>query len=94
MNDPFNKDGPIDPEWEALADRLAEDAARQLGGMVLFVVMQPEGGKTGITLKGEPKSGALAEMAADIPGFFALLAVLTKAKDEFDKEHGKRDKRH
>jgi hypothetical protein len=94
MNDPFNTDGPIDPEWEALAERLAEDAARQLGGMVLFVVMQPAGGKTGITIKGEPLAGPLAEMAKDIPAFFAMMAVLTKAKEEFDKAHGKRDKSH
>lgn len=82
--DPFNQI-PTPPEWEALADQLAEDAARQLGGMVLFVVMQPEGGKTGIGLGGVPESGTLHEMAKDVPRLLLTMSKVAYLQDEFKK---------
>lgn len=84
MTDPFNQ-VPTDPAWEALADRLAEDAAKQLGGMVLFVVMQPAGGKIGVTLAGVPESGPMAEMAKNVPETLAMLSGIIHAMDLANK---------
>lgn len=84
MSDPFNQ-VPTPPGWEALADQLAEDAARQLGGMVLFIVMQPEGGKIGIGLGGVPASGVLYEMSKDVPRLLLNMAKVAYLQDEFKK---------
>lgn len=83
MNDPLNQI-PIPPGWEALAGQLAEDAARKLGGMVLFVVMQPEG-KTGIGLGGVPESGVLHEMSKDIPRMLLIMSKVAYLQDELKK---------
>ena len=86
MADPFNQ-LPRLPEWEALADRLTDEAAEQLGCMVVLVVIQPEG-KMGVCASGVPPTGPFAEMASNIPKLLRLLAHITESMDEAEKARG------
>ncbi len=80
--DPLNK-LPIDPEWVRKADALTEQAARELGCMVVLVAIQEEG-KIGITVDGVPKSGRFAELAKDMPHFLAMCSVAASLQEGLD----------
>lgn len=79
MNDPLNQ-LPVDPEWLARVNRITEDAAKELGCMVLVVAIQ-EQGKLAVDLAGVPTSGPLVDIAAYPPRLLLHLAGLTAQQD-------------
>lgn len=71
MIDPLNR-LPTDPNWLKRSDELATAAAEELGCMVVFCAIQPEG-KMGICAKGVPESGYLHEAVKNFPQFLHTL---------------------
>lgn len=86
MNDPMNQ-LPIDADWIRKVDAVTEQAARDLGCMVIVVAMQ-DGGKLGITIDGVPESGPLHDIAQDMPRLLASLSLAASMQDAHDLMKG------
>lgn len=83
MSDPFNQ-LPTDPEWLAMAGRLTNGMAEQLGAAVLIVVMKPNA-KTIIASAGVPPDGPVHDMFGDIPSLLYALGDYAQMQDAVDE---------
>lgn len=76
---------PTDPAFIEAVDKAAEALSAQLGATVVIVAAQPDK-KMMVTTAGEELTQPGRYIATQgIHGFFAMLALIGKANDIFDK---------